>query len=216
VYVENRAPDIRPAALLISLVPVAILHVRAGRVTRPAATPAAMLWVFLLLGYGIWYTLSGNGRYALPLFLLVGVGQAMVLAALPARARPMLVALVLMAVQGYVFHASGNPRWGPQAWGDSWVSVTVPARLRGQPHGYLSLQLNSTSFIAPSVHPQSGFVSLQGILPLYPGEFGDARVRAFMQRHHGRLEALLFTTDTQAGRFQPQHWIRPRASDWHW
>ncbi|MDX2218017.1 MAG: hypothetical protein SF172_03220 [Burkholderiales bacterium] len=204
VYVENSAPDLRPAVLVLcALASLVILLTRLRR--RPdgasrmqLATPAMMLGVFFVVSAVLWLGASGNGRYAIPQLLLVGPLLVMIVFNLLRHARIARIAcLTLVAVQLAVQLMSGNPRWGTAPWGGAWLEVTpLPAQVE-VPHGYVFVGQSTASFIAPFVHPQSGFLAMQGILPLQPGGPGDARVRRFLRHFDGRL-VLVFRSSARA------------------
>jgi hypothetical protein len=205
VYVENAAPDIRPgllamAALLAAL--MALIRRAHGAEVAPAhgfrarAHAVPVFWTFYFTAIVMWLATSANGRYAAPLFLLLGPALALLGRRLLADSLARVFLGVALLVQIAVFVMSGNPRWNPEAWGDRWFRFEAVEELRSQPRGYLSMNINSSSFIAPFVHRDSGFLALQGILPLLPGGYAEERVQRFLRHYDGRLAVLLRLGET--------------------
>lgn len=221
VYVENSAPDLRPAVLLLCA--IAGLVLTRARLQRQSAgvsrerrvTPAMLLGVFFVVSALLWLGASGNGRYAIPQLLLVGPLLVVVVFNLAGHARIARMACVtLIVIQLAVQLMSGNPRWGTAPWGGAWLEVApLPAQVE-VPHGYVFFGQSTASFIAPFVHPHSGFLAMQGILPLQPGGPGDARVRRFVRHFDGRL-VLVFRSSARAedvNRFPPA--VHAELSQW--
>lgn len=71
------APDIRPLLLvlfsLLALVVVLGRRMLQGRAAQARKPMDIDLLLFMAVGYVLWILTSGNGRYALPVFLLCGL-----------------------------------------------------------------------------------------------------------------------------------------------
>lgn len=210
IYVENSAPDVRPAALVL-VATIGLIGRRFWGGARESAIPSAQgagvalrAWMFFLVATFIWLAGSGNGRYVIPLLLLLGpLAVALMDKCLASRQVRRVACAVLILIQCWVLLQSGNPRWGWVPWGGPWVSVKPPVEQIREPHGYLSFGQNSASFIAPFVNRESGFLAAQGILPLRPGGPGEIRVRNFIHRYSDRL-VMLFRSAArveEVGRF---------------
>lgn len=140
VYVETRAPDLRPAALVVALV-IGIL-VSAVRFARHQTLKEAgaercsasrrVLWACVLgwlLAWGAWLSVSGNGRYVLPLLILVAPLLGANLWRLPIRADwKWLMLVLILAGQGLLLH-SASPS---QAWSMLKSRWTVPGPFASQ------------------------------------------------------------------------------------
>lgn len=201
IYYESPAPDWRFAfavTLGIGLIG-RILFLRRhdapalGDTTRVDRSSLLVLW-FVGISYVLWQLSSGNARYALPLLLLLGPVCAL-FAKLVVPRRPSLgksLLITLAAVQCFVLLHVGNPRWGESDWSRKLIELDVPAHLKGQPHGYLSLGLSSNSVIAPFVHRDSRFSNIVGMHVIDPHGPGHERIDAFIKRHSGKLRSLSY------------------------
>ncbi|MBL8517195.1 MAG: hypothetical protein JNM76_09515 [Betaproteobacteria bacterium] len=204
IYAENSAPDVRPAVLVL-VATVGLIGRRFWGGASESAIPSAQSaggslrpWVFFLVATFIWLAGSGNGRYVIPLLLLLGpLGVALMDKCISTRQLRRIACAVLILIQCWVLLQSGNPRWGWVPWGGPWVRVNPPVEQIREPHGYLSFGQNSASFIAPFVNRESGFFAAHGIVPLRPGGPGEMRVRNFINRYPDRL-VMLFRSAASA------------------
>ena len=196
VYVENAAADIRFALLVIFALTLLVTQLLRRRSTGKSETrvrnmSAEMIIVFFLVSFPIWMATSGNGRYALPILLLVGPILILAIrAAIANRTWFVGLTLAILAMQGVVISLAENPRWDKGSWTANWIDVEVPAKLKESPFGYLSVGNNSNSFVALHVHPESRFVSMIGVFPLSLDSYGGRRVGAFISAHASKLRTL--------------------------
>ena len=138
VYVEIIAPDMRPGGLLIALIVgiLASLMMRgAWRRTRESSQARGLLasnralWagaVGWLVAWVAWLGVSGNGRYVLPLLLMVGPLLGAALWRLPVRTDwKWLILALILAGQSVMLHSASpsmawsmlKSRWtGPDPW----------------------------------------------------------------------------------------------------
>lgn len=198
VSVEAFAPDLRPAAaLLLGLALLAWRLVR-RRAIAPASDAAFQLTLFALLAYPLWMATSGNARYGLALFMVVGL--LLVRAAWALRpARPVLLVLAAgLGLQTAAYVGQGDRRLDGQAWNDlPYAPFEVPDRLRNEPVLHLSLGVQSHAGLAPWLHPGGAFVSLNGQMSLpVDGPLGE-RLQRRLQAWEGRTRVLF------APRFAP-------------
>lgn len=173
LYAENAAVDLRPLTLLLILFLVisrSLVNVfRVERASLVVATPGragltlVLLSVMALTMYALWGATTKIGRYALPLWLLIGplcVAWCVQLFRRPAHA--LVLIAMLMLAQTYALFNAGNPRWSPALWGEKWLDVRVPQELQLQPTTLLTLGKQSYSLIVPYLHPDARVVNLIG------------------------------------------------------
>jgi hypothetical protein len=195
LYAETFAPDLRPAALVLAALAVALLARR-----RPAAALAAPDWrliVFAGLAWLLWLLSSGNARYGLAVLMLAGV----LLARLTERAFGLRAAAAtlgaLLAVQLAMLALASPARWFiAEPWSRHWLPYVAPARALEAPALYLTLETLPMAAVAPFVHPASSFVNFRGQHSVPP----DApRLAALLERHRGRERALGRTLEPVGG-----------------
>jgi hypothetical protein len=151
-----------------------------------------------LVAWTLWMVSSGNGRYLLPLSLLIGaVSTALWWHTTGGGRWFWYVMVVLLGVQGVQLLYGTDGRWDQQSsWGHGWVDVDVPDELKTSPALLLSVGMGSNTVVLPRLHPDSGLVTIGGQVPLSPGMPGHARVEALIERHGERVRILTPTTDT--------------------
>jgi hypothetical protein len=203
VYYENASPDWRfaVAAILALALGGKVLCRRYIAPSRTNAEQSASIGgpaicIFFVASFCAWQATSGNARYALPLFLIIGP-VCVWLASVLFKERPPLAKIVLLVVasiQGFVVMQVGNPRMGgggDSEWTGQWITFDVPQKLREKGHAFLSLGFQSHGVIAPFVHPSSRFVNLVGMHVIDPTGPGGDRVRSIIQQHqNGSLRSL--------------------------
>jgi hypothetical protein len=191
IYTEVFAPDPRFAFCVLA---AAVAGVRALCGRRPPMLSPRWggFLAYMLVSWCLWELQFANGRYFLPLALLVGPALLMLLAlALPPR-RVALAALLCLALQGgqlmvnRVMSFGGTGRWPAH-----WIALEVPAKLVQHPYLYLSLQQQSYSYVAPFVHPDSRFLNADGMMPLDLEGPGGERVRQELAHFAGATRILV-------------------------
>ncbi len=200
VYTENAAADFRFALLFAFALAVVLhrlanfRHTKLGEV-RLSNASISLVASFFLISFLLWVWTSGNGRYGLPLLLLVAPILILVLRTAISRNGWFAgIVLAIVSAQGTAILLSQNPRWDSDlwkpAWSPNWIDVEVPTSLKNESHGYLSAGVNSYSFVALHVHPKSKFVNLIGAFPLSIDGPGGHRVARFISDHAGKLRML--------------------------
>jgi hypothetical protein len=204
VYAEIAVPDIRFALAGLLVGTLLILQV-AGRTThigRPADSSApvkAYLGAVLALGYATMVLSSGNGRYFLPLFLLIGPTVCWLTIRILSPTRYALAAIVLILVAQAIHGGSaGYRRWDNTEWTNRWIEVEVPAALGATAHRYLFTGSESDTFVAAFLHPASRYLMIQGKNPLSPNREGADRVKAFLDAEGPALRVLVRESETRA------------------
>jgi len=206
VQEELRAPDLR-YAILVLLAVVAVLtavwkrwrfaakdSVRAVSGMDPSKRVLMALGGAFAVDWAIWLKGSGNGRYFLPMASVAAVlVVAMVFRILVARPKMRDYALsALFAAQLAQLAYGTDFRWDPYVgWKGPWLSIDVPPALAEQPNLFLTIGVESNSFLAPYLAKGSGLINVSGQLSF--GQFGanGQRTLALINRYSPHLRVLL-------------------------
>lgn len=209
VHFETAAPDLRYAMLLVlAAVMAAGVVWRALKGRRMGAaearTPAAgrmlaALGCAFLINWAIWLATSGNSRYFIPVacvaaVLIVSLVQRLL------QARPRLLAFAIPAILGaQVYWVQAGTEVRPLLPWESapWFDVSVPRPFASQPALYFSVDVQSSSFVAPFLAAGSGFINLEGAYVLGPDGANGARIRTLIHRFSPHLRVLI--ADPRAG-----------------
>ncbi len=219
VQTELTSPDLRYAVLVVLISVLLLRHLwrRFSRAsTQPArAEPAVAGRVLAALGCGLatdwvlWLSASGNGRYFLPMASVTAVVLVALLCKLFAG-RPKLrnyVLAAMLGVQIVQLYIGANYRWDSLPWDRQWLAIEVPEKLATEPALYLSVGVQSNSFIAPYLAPGAGLINFSGGYALGPEGANGARIEALMRRYAPHLRVLWRGSQLQAeetGR-EPDH-----------
>lgn len=202
VYVEIMASEFRflfALALLALLAGMTLLRRRHGFAEMPSGPRAARAVLVLLAAVAVafvpWLATTGNGRYFLPVLLLVGPVCVGLAALLPAtRAMRLALALGMVVLQGFAVQQAAPWRaWSLAAWKEApYFHVDIPADLRAQPATYVTMSAISYSLLAPLFHPDSRWISVHNAPAPRSGTVDSARAQALLGRAEaGRLVLLV-------------------------
>jgi hypothetical protein len=188
IYSENFAPDLRFAALVLTLPGVAMLAARRSARAAALRGPGWRVLAFFGCALALWLVSSANARYGMVVLLLAGVCLArLVELLLPARAAAVTLALLLLVQLGTSLVAS-PPRWFIAAeWSGRWLPYEVPERAAREPALYLTVEILPMAVVAPFFHPASSFVNVRGQHSL-PTE--SPRLHELLERHRGRVRTF--------------------------
>lgn len=196
VYTEVFLPDLRPLAALALLM---LVGMRAGISRLRASDRGDVKWrpldgdllVFLAISYVLWIKTSGNGRYMLAWFLLIGVVLARwAWVALPASWARVSLMGVMVAQAAYTLSAA-EIRAAGEPWDDQpYLKVHVPERLRQTPFLHLSLGLNTHASLAMFLHPEGRMMNPIGQMSLPMEGAAGAEVSSRLQAWAGRTRVL--------------------------
>jgi hypothetical protein len=218
VYVDFHAPDARffilNLLLIVALFTMVVQLRSSGpeRVGGRVLTQSRLLAVSagLVSAWVAWLLTSGNGRYLLPWFLLVGPVLVALLWKIVAHARFRFYALTLLfATQFYFVYAASQLRYDPQPWSESgaWYEILLPPTLASRPAIYFSMGLESGSIVFPSMHPGSSFISAGGLKMLTTDSLDWSRVKARLDRDPGRPIFMIFIVNR--GQLSDARHVRP-------
>lgn len=205
IHEELRAPDIRYGVLLVASCALLAIWlwtrwrkknqsaVESDGDSALATRTLAALGGALALGWVVWLKESGNSRYFLPMSCIAAVvivGVLFRLFAGHSKIRNYALASIF-AVQGVQLCMGTEFRWNSVPWGGPWFHVTVPAKLATEPNLYLTMGIQSNSYVVPFLASGSGFVNFSGGYALGPAGRNGARVNALIERYAPKLRFLL-------------------------
>lgn len=160
VYVEIAAPDIRLAAVVLLALAALVMWRRLGLGRGPTM---AMLLV-LLASAVVWLGTTGNGRYFIPLLLVVGPIAIGLLCLLP-LSRGLKAAIAAGLVAGQLFVLSQQSPWHAWSWMDwtdaPYFSIELgPEEKSAVPTTYASVSTITYSLIAPQFPANARWINL--------------------------------------------------------
>lgn len=201
VYSEVDLPDIRILALLAVFTAWGVLKLfrqfrsaancNSFAPNDPAATKLNGAVAFTITTYGLWLLTSANSRYGLALLLLIApVGVAAFMSI--SKSRRLLIYLVggLIATQFALSFMGATRHWNPNPWSAHWYNVDIPDRLKHEKFLYLSMQVQTASFLAPFLNAESSFVNLAGQTSLGVDRAGGARLKSLLVKYDKRTRML--------------------------
>ena len=209
VQEETTAPDLRYVVLILlsSAVLMRWLWKRFARssVPTPSVEPAAArvlaaLSCGLAAAWVLWLSASGNGRYFLPMASLAGILIVALIFRLFA-AQPKLrnyVLAVILGTSAIQLCFGASHRWTPVPWDRRWLGIEMPETLAIESDLYLTVGVQSNSFIAAFLAKDSGLVNISGIYPLGPDGATGARIDALTRRYAPHLRVLWRATTSEA------------------
>jgi len=189
IYAENFAPDVRFAALVLTLPGLAVLAAR----RRPGAAadlrgPGWRVLAFFGCALALWLVSSANARYGMVVLLLAGVCLARLVELLMPPAAARVVLALLLVVQVGIGIVASPPRWFIAAeWSRRWLPYDVPERAVREPALYLTVEILPMAVVAPFLHPASALVNVRGQHSL-PTD--SPRLHALLERHRGRVRTV--------------------------
>lgn len=206
IYIERLAPDIRPALAVLAGLALLLKHVysriRASTSTKPVAADAdldkvnssRLVYIFVGISTLLWLWTTGNGRYGLPVLMLLGPVIVVIGIRLVSNVKIlayMTAGVLLVQVIQIVF--AWSPRWDSAPWTTAWFDADVPPVLSQRPWAYLSLgSAHSNAIAAPFLHKGSAFASISGNTYTFSPEGpGSMRFKQFIAQHQGNLRMLV-------------------------
>jgi hypothetical protein len=200
---ELQAPDVRYAFLFaVFLLTVLAFIIRSSAHTSiPPATSVSKATTRALTGLGfaftfdwiVWLSNSGNSRYFLPMACVAAVlAVALLFRLLPNHTLGRNgILLALFVAQGTALVLGAEYRWNQAPWEGPWFDVEVPEKLATQPNLYLSIGMQSNSFIAAFLPKGSGITNFAGGYPLGPDGATASRVRTMIALRAPHLRVLV-------------------------
>jgi hypothetical protein len=200
---ELQAPDLRYALLLVVflLTFIAWLIRSSTQTAFPSTTPTpkATTRALMALGFGfsfdwiVWLCNSGNSRYFLPMACVASVLAVALLFRLLINhtiGRNGILLAVFVA-QGIALALGTEYRWNHAPWEGRWFDVEIPEKLAAQPNLFLSIGMQSNSFIVAFLPKGSGIINIAGGYALGPDGANASRVRAMIAQRTPHLRVLV-------------------------
>lgn len=197
VSMEAFLPDVRLLLAAVAAVAVALTLALRGGWQRLGSldvwrTPGAQLALVLALNYVLWIRTSGNARYGLPMFVLVGIGLVRaVQLVMPLRAAKVALLTALLLQAAFYGH-EGSYRFKAFRWDSGpYLEYRVPARLVAQPFLHLSMESQTDAAVALFLNPHGALANVNGQLSLPTDGPLGARLEALLAKWHGRTRVLM-------------------------
>jgi hypothetical protein len=200
---ELAGPDVRYALLLVVFLISVIAWIWRSRVhtSVPTLTPASESATRALTALGcgfvfswiVWLMYSGNSRYFLSMECVATVLAVALLFRLLVNhtfGRNGIL-LALLIAQGSALAVETQFRWNQVPWNGRWFSVEIPENLASKANLFLSIGMQSNSYIVPFLPKGSGVINFAGGYPLGPDGANAARVRAMIAGHNPNLRVLV-------------------------
>lgn len=218
IYVEITAPDFRFAFCILAGAAALIMSLRRQGARPGAVEPTAAVLPrfigYIMLCWTLWLLQFSNGRYFLPLTLLIGPALVLLLTGFLAARRAVLLAFLIAFLQLAQLYVVGVQRFGEtDTWNDRFIAFNMPDKLVQRPYLYLSLDMQSQSYVAPFVHPQSRFLNVDGMMPLDVVGPGGERVRQQIERFKGATRMLVAINTAPAKALVLPKYVRALDAD---
>ncbi len=179
-----------------------VMQSNASRQERQVRNPVAVgrvdlqIIVFVLVGYLAWILTIGNGRYALPLHLLVPVGIFVLLRRMTDQLSSAVAALALVAFVQLLsmLIVSPLPRWDREPHMGPWTQVSLPSAFNLPGAMYVSLAYGdrrSWSGLVTQLDPTARFLNLDGYENTRPDRYIGQLLSKRIQAHDGPMFAVL-------------------------
>jgi|HubBroStandDraft_1064217.scaffolds.fasta_scaffold19379_2 hypothetical protein len=203
IHEEMSSPDIRYALLLLAFLVFVMARiwqsVRRASIPAPAPPSESANRALIALGCGftaewiVWLDATGNSRYFIPMACVAAVLAVALLFRLLANhtlGRNGIL-LALFVAQGIQLVLGTDYRWNQAPWDGRWFNVEIPEKLAAQSNLYLSIGMQSNSFIVPFLAEGSGAVNFAGGFALGPDGATASHVRAMIARSAPHLRVLV-------------------------
>lgn len=193
VHTETRSPDARPFILCILLALLAANRWRAPKTATVTSQPSvhapryAWTLVFIAMGWSIWLTWSGNGRYAISLFAVMGLALVAVMARLRTclKSRSFQVLALIVVCLQMVLMASSAYRWSyTTSWkmADRFVRGELPRTLQREPATFVTIDSLTHSHLASTGHQASRWLGILGSASISPQGPGFERAQKILSQ----------------------------------
>lgn len=181
IFTEIASPDARPLLLMMASAILCFSAARARSAFLGAclSRPLAALLLFLAISWAFSLAWSGNGRYFMPGFLLIGPALVCVVCSLRFSLgvrRRIGLAMILLQI-GLL--SSGQYRWSDnEDWtlNERFIEGQVPPELASRPVTYITVEKMLHSQLSLSAHIDSSWINLMGSFPIEPTGPGSERV----------------------------------------
>lgn len=188
VYAEAATPDIRFFAFILAMgigLGCLVWRYKIGNALAGPPRGLYQLTIFFIASFFIWGLTSRIGRYAMPLWILLGpllVGWMIYF--WPQRRQLTLTLLLLIfGVQIAISEASGLNRWTPVKYSGDWFKLDIPASIGQRPGTFVTISSQSMAFLAPFLHSDSSLINLSGQYTLPAGNRMSERLKSLLGKN---------------------------------
>jgi len=192
-WTETTAPDLKFLIIFIAG-PLLILTQKFSHPIKQLSllnSSRSHIILYLFSSWIIWMTLSGNGRYYLPMICLSS-SIIIIIIQSSLNKKPFLthsLAIIIATCQIYIIATSADKRWSAYEWKEKWVTLDIPNELRSKPWIFLTTELQSSSFILPYLSEKSSMINISGQYGLTSNS-EDTRQKAIINQNTERLRSL--------------------------
>lgn len=187
-YTELISPDVRFAALIFLVIGYGLVSYKKG--FKKHFSPLFVITIFFFLSLLLWLRMSGNGRYVIALFVMVGPLICAYAYRLLSFGRATCLVLILLVLQITMIGIVKDFRWSHLELADEWYDFELPDELTSTPFLYLSIDKQSLSFLALKVHKDSAFYNISGQTTLPPSEALDNELVRLEEKLRGNVRVL--------------------------
>ncbi len=193
-YIEMREPDIRLAVFVVAVLALAVFSAFQGRKDRLEYFEKDFL-IFLFISLYTWVLISGNGRYGITIFLMVGAGIFIACRAiLPLKIYRSLMLLVIifqifvmysvrLGDKSVVFRFNRSP-WNP---GAEWFDIDFKKTLGSGGQLVMTGMRNSISVLVKDIGPDSSVINVYGGYALENSEYIQSKIT----QYDGRIVSVI-------------------------
>ena len=232
-YVELLVPDIRLLAFFLILFFTLLIKLSKNNIfsifKQIAWSPFTSLLAFFLVGWSLWLATTGNGRYGLPLFLLIGPLIIYLVHNYFSKKIIYYTISILVSLQLFLFIKNSDFRWDTQPWTSKWLPITIPNELKERPALFINLQGPSMGFLAAFTHPASAFVNSMQEYQLHQTAQTREKLAQLIERYSDQMWLLINTEYRINGPEETKHiyedvkkqydiWLSPfnlRVANWN-
>ncbi len=183
-YYEIRSPDIRLIVFLL----LVMINVKKNIKMLKLNSSYLAVYIFFIISFCLWMLTSTNGRYGLPLLLLLGVLTTHQLFILLNKRRFYFYFSLILLIQSTISYMSSELRWDEREWGTDYFDLS-PKGIEKYPAVYVSTDKQSYSFFSKYLDKSSSFVNLSGQLPLSTNK-SISTFDELVSKHHGRIKLI--------------------------
>lgn len=177
IYLEIVAPDLKPAVFVLAAL-VMLLRLMWLRVEIGAREEFVM---FVFVSLFVWVFISGNGRYAILLFLLMGAAIHLLFVEILPKKIAFVALGVVVLLQAIVVASVSNFSFSAKPWGATWYNATLQHHFNDQ----LVLKSTGNPMSAILVRAMGEGSSLSAPNTSYRMDINDS-FRKLLARYDGR------------------------------
>lgn len=196
VYMEMRMPDLRMGGFLLAVVALLFSWLFRREKLQIALREMEFL-IFLVVLIYVWTFMSGNGRYGVGIFCLLGGGILIALrAALPHkifRTVFLLVFILQCVVDAQAFRLSESPfRYRDTKWGGTWFNIDFDKAVGKGGQLILVGTRNSYSVFSKDIGEKSAIINVNGLFSLEL----NAVIKRYLDEYKDNTLGMLLVSPT--------------------